>query len=79
MTAPRSLLARSLAVLALSTCLIAPTTMAWADDADPVVARANGVDIRQSDLTFAETESAATYPRCRRSKNANTSSPTWRT
>ena len=48
-----ALLPRSLAV---------PSAAVLAEDSDPVVARANGVDIRQSDLALPRTRSA---PACR--------------
>jgi peptidyl-prolyl cis-trans isomerase C len=35
---------------------------AWAQDSDPVVARVNGVDIRQSDIAFAEEEIGGNMP-----------------
>jgi peptidyl-prolyl cis-trans isomerase C len=50
--------------LLLAVALIAPSTALWAQaqDSDPVVARANGVDIRQSDLAQAEDEVGASMP-----------------
>ena len=49
-----------------------------AQDSDPVVARANGVDIRQSDLALAEDEVGASMPQqWARTRNAITSSPIW--
>ncbi len=35
---------------------------AWAQDSDPVVARVNGVDIRRSDIAFAEEEIGGNMP-----------------
>jgi peptidyl-prolyl cis-trans isomerase C len=53
---------RALGALALAAVLAGPTTPLRAQDADPVVARANGVDIRQSDLALAEDEVGANMP-----------------
>src|SRR5271167_1230494 len=47
---------RALGTVALALALVAPGTVLRAQDSDPVVARANGVDIRQSDLVLAEDE-----------------------
>ena len=47
---------------ALAVVLGAPITVLRAQDSDPVVARANGVDIRQSDLALAEEEVGANIP-----------------
>jgi peptidyl-prolyl cis-trans isomerase C len=58
----RPLVARALGALALAVVLAAPSTAARAQDSDPVVARANGVDIRQSDLALAEDEVGASMP-----------------
>jgi len=62
MTARNSLLVRPLGVLALVAALTAPAATLRAQDSDPVVARANGVDIRQSDLAFAEEEIGSNVP-----------------
>jgi peptidyl-prolyl cis-trans isomerase C len=62
MAFPCPLACRALGALALAALLIAPVTALQADDADPVIARANGVDIRQSDLTFAEQEIGGNMP-----------------
>ena len=42
--------------------LLVPPAAAWAQESDPVVARVNGVDIRQSDLALAEDEVGANMP-----------------
>jgi peptidyl-prolyl cis-trans isomerase C len=55
-------LARALGVFALAGILIAPTALAWAEDADPVIARVNGVEIHRSDLALAEDEVGASMP-----------------
>jgi peptidyl-prolyl cis-trans isomerase C len=50
----------SLPCLFLSLALLAaPASVAAAQDADPVVARVNGVELRQSDLTLAEEDLGA--------------------
>ena len=54
-------LARFLGALAIGALLGAPTASLRAQD-DPVIARANGVDIHQSDLALAEDEIAANMP-----------------
>ena len=61
MTSRYSLLARPLGALALAAALMAPAATLRAQD-DPVIARANGVDIRQSDLAFAEEEIGGNVP-----------------
>jgi peptidyl-prolyl cis-trans isomerase C len=53
--------ARWLSAIALAGLLVAPVGLR-AQDADPVVARANGVDIRQSDLTMAEDDIGTAMP-----------------
>ena len=40
----------------------APIGASWAQDNDPVVARANGVDLHESDIAFAEEEVGANMP-----------------
>jgi peptidyl-prolyl cis-trans isomerase C len=55
------LLARCLGALAIAALIAAPTTSLRAQD-DPVVARANGVDIHQSDLALAEDEIGSNMP-----------------
>jgi len=65
MAATRPPVTRALGALALAAFLAAPLTASWAQgaqDSDPVVARANGVDIRQSDLALAEDEVGANMP-----------------
>jgi peptidyl-prolyl cis-trans isomerase C len=62
MTSIYRLVGRALGALALATVLAAAGTAVRAQDSDPVVARANGVDIRQSDLTLAEDEVGASMP-----------------
>jgi peptidyl-prolyl cis-trans isomerase C len=61
MPSHRPLVGRALGALALAVVLAAPTALR-AQDSDPVVARANGVDIRQSDLALAEDEVGASMP-----------------
>jgi peptidyl-prolyl cis-trans isomerase C len=53
---------RALGALAIAALLAVPTGGLRAADADPVVARANGVDIHQSDLAFAEEEIGGNMP-----------------
>ena len=53
--------ARLLGAVALAALLTAPITVR-AEDTDPVVARANGVDIRQSDLALAEEDIGSAMP-----------------
>jgi len=53
---------RLLGAFALAAFLIAPSFGLRAQDADPVVARANGVDIHQSDLTMAEDDIGSGMP-----------------
>src|SRR6516164_1067383 len=52
--------ARLLGAAALAALLSAP--IARAEDSDPVLARANGVDIRQSDLALAEEDIGSAMP-----------------
>src|SRR6516165_2586136 len=52
---------RILSAVALAGLLTAPIT-SRAQDSDPVVARANGVDIRQSDLASAEDDIGSAMP-----------------
>jgi peptidyl-prolyl cis-trans isomerase C len=60
MASPRLTLSGALAVAAL---LCAPASTLRADDANnPLVARANGVDIHESDLAFAEEEIGGNMP-----------------
>jgi peptidyl-prolyl cis-trans isomerase C len=60
MSVPHRLAARLLAAVALAALLTAP--IARAEDADPVLARTNGVDIRQSDLALAEEDIGSAMP-----------------
>ena len=56
---------RALGALTVAALLCAPVGLARAQDADadnPVVARANGVDIRANDLAFAEEEIGGNMP-----------------
>jgi len=53
---------RALGALACVAALCAPIDVATAQDNDPVVARANGVDIHESDLAFAEEEIGGNVP-----------------
>src|SRR5271169_6225552 len=62
MASIRPSVARAFGALALAALLVGPTTALRAQDADPVVARANGVDIRQSDLALAEEEVGPNMP-----------------
>jgi peptidyl-prolyl cis-trans isomerase C len=70
MASSRPFVIHALAVLAGAVLLSAPIVIggsvlggaAWAQDKDPVVARANGVDIRESDLAFAEEEIGGNMP-----------------
>ena len=61
MAFPRPLVVRLLAALALAALLLAPSAASRAED-DPVVARVNGVDIRQSDIAMADEEVGGTMP-----------------
>ena len=62
----RSIGAGLIGALAFAVLLIAflaaPSAVVFAQDSDPVVARANGVDIRQSDLALAEDEVGSSIP-----------------
>jgi peptidyl-prolyl cis-trans isomerase C len=60
MSFPHRFTTRLLGVVALAVLFSAP--IARAEDADQVVARANGVDIRQSDLTLAEEDIGSAMP-----------------
>jgi peptidyl-prolyl cis-trans isomerase C len=62
MASIRPSVARAFGALALAAFMVGPTAMLRAQDADPVVARANGVDIRQSDLALAEDEVGSNMP-----------------
>jgi peptidyl-prolyl cis-trans isomerase C len=52
----------ALGALAAVALLILPVAAPRAEDSDPVVARANGVDIRASDLAYAEEEIGSNMP-----------------
>jgi peptidyl-prolyl cis-trans isomerase C len=58
----RPSISRAFAALALVAIVAAPMSAPRADDADPVIARVNGVDIRQSDLAAAEEEVGSNMP-----------------
>src|SRR5499427_6405158 len=60
MSFPHPFAVRLLGAVALAALLAAP--IARAEDSDPVLARANGVDIRQSDLTLAEEDIGSAMP-----------------
>ena len=62
MASTRLSVARAFGALALVAVLVVPASAPRAADADPVVARVNGVDIRQSDLAFAEEEVGSNMP-----------------
>jgi peptidyl-prolyl cis-trans isomerase C len=51
-----------LGALTLAAFLVAPIATVRAQESNPVVARANGVDIRVSDLAFAEAEIGGNMP-----------------
>jgi peptidyl-prolyl cis-trans isomerase C len=53
---------RALGALAIAAFLSVPINALRAQDSDPVVARANGVDIHESDLAFAEEEIGGNMP-----------------
>jgi peptidyl-prolyl cis-trans isomerase C len=61
MTSRHAFLVRPLGVLALVAALAAPAALR-AQDADQVIARVNGVDIRQSDLALAQEEVGSSVP-----------------
>jgi len=62
MAATRLLVSRTLAALTVAAFLCAPIATVRAQDSNPVVARANGVDIRVNDLAFAEEEIGGNMP-----------------
>ena len=62
MALARLLVCRALGALAIAAFLSAPITALRAQDSDPVVARANGVDIHESDLAYAEEEVGGNMP-----------------
>jgi len=67
---PRPLIRRALGMLAFAALACAPIgaslgvslSVSWAQDNDPVLARANGVAVYQSDLAFAEEEIGSNIP-----------------
>src|SRR5580658_2704332 len=61
MASPRLIVSRTFGALAIAASLCAPAVPLRAED-NPVVARANGIDIRESDLAFAEEEIGANMP-----------------
>jgi peptidyl-prolyl cis-trans isomerase C len=62
MTFVRPSVGRALGALALAALLFAPLSTPRAQDNDPVVARVNGIDIRQSEIAFAEEEIGSNVP-----------------
>jgi len=62
MLTTRPLAAGMFGALALAAVLIAPTDAARAQDSDTVIARVNGIEIRQSDLANAEDEIGGNMP-----------------
>ena len=62
MACTRLSVCRALGALTIAVFLCVPINALRAQDNDPVVARANGVDIRQSDLALAEDEVGASMP-----------------
>jgi peptidyl-prolyl cis-trans isomerase C len=53
---------RALGALAAVALFLFPAVQAWAQDADPVLARVNGVEIRQSELAWAEEDIGNNMP-----------------
>jgi len=62
MTLTRPLAAGTFGALALAVFLVAPATAPRAQSPDTVLARVNGVEVRQSDLTYAEEEIGGNMP-----------------
>jgi len=62
MTLTRPLAAGTFGALALAVFLVAPATAPRAQSPDTVLARVNGVEIRQGDLTYAEEEIGGNMP-----------------
>jgi peptidyl-prolyl cis-trans isomerase C len=60
-SSPVSLVARSLGAVAIAGVLLAPSAALRAQD-DPVIARVNGVDIRESDIAIAEEDVGGNMP-----------------
>jgi peptidyl-prolyl cis-trans isomerase C len=50
------------ALMAVIAFLVVPLAHAWAEDADPVLARVNGIEIRQSELAWAEEDIGTNMP-----------------
>jgi peptidyl-prolyl cis-trans isomerase C len=61
MASPRSFVVRLLGALVIAALLFAPAAAPRAQD-DPVIARVNGVDIRQSDIAVAEDDVGGNMP-----------------
>ena len=62
MACTRLSVCRALGALTIAAFLCVPIGALRAQDNDPVIARANGVDIRQSDIAFAEEEIGGNIP-----------------
>jgi len=62
MTLNRLVVCRLLGAIAAAALFCVPVATVRAQDSNPVVARANGVDIRTSDLAFAEEEIGSNMP-----------------
>ena len=62
MTCPRSVVLRAFGALVVAVVVSAPLGAVRAADSDPAIARVNGVDIRESDLAFAEEEIGGNMP-----------------
>ena len=62
MACTRLSVCRALGALTIAAFLCVPISALRAQDNDPVIARANGVDIRQSDIAFAEEEIGGNIP-----------------
>jgi peptidyl-prolyl cis-trans isomerase C len=62
MASSRLLVSSTLAALTVAAFLCAPVAPVRAQDANPVVARVNGVDIHETDLAFAEEEIGGNMP-----------------
>jgi peptidyl-prolyl cis-trans isomerase C len=54
--------ALALAGISAAVFTATPIATSWAQDNDPVVARANGIDLHESDITFAEEEVGGNMP-----------------
>src|SRR5208282_6640642 len=62
MACTRLSVCRALGALTIAAFLCVPIGALRAQDNDPVIARANGVDIRESDIAFAEEEIGGNMP-----------------